>query len=87
MRSAVLAGGEIAWLEAGASAGPALVHTVCVEGRLPPRLQRLDLGDDFASIPFFVLYRPSVMERAPTRFILEEFATQGADLYFPVTPN
>ncbi|MFN3891631.1 MAG: LysR family transcriptional regulator [Beijerinckiaceae bacterium] len=55
-------------------AGPALVHTICVEGRLPQGLQRLDLGEDFASIPFLVLYRPSVMDRAPTRFILEQFA-------------
>jgi hypothetical protein len=56
-------------------AGPALVHTICVEGRLPPSLQRLDLGDTFASIPFFVLYRPSVTERAATRFILEQFSS------------
>lgn len=56
-------------------AGPALVHTICVEGRLPPSLQRLDLGDAFASIPFFVLYRPSVIERAATRFILEQFSS------------
>lgn len=55
-------------------AGPALVHTLCVEGRLPQRLQRHDLGDEFALIPFSVLYRPSVSERAPTRFILEQFA-------------
>ena len=55
-------------------AGPALVHTICVEGRLPQSLQRLDLGDAFASIPFFVLYRQSVMDRAATRFILEQFS-------------
>ncbi len=54
-------------------AGPALVHTICVEGRLPQSLQRLDLGGAFATIPFLVLYRPSVMERAATRFILEQF--------------
>ncbi len=52
-------------------AGPALVHTVCVEGRLPPRLQRLDLGADFGVTPFLVLYRPSIMAKAPTRFILD----------------
>ena len=52
-------------------AGPALVHTVCVEGRLPPRLQRLDLGEDFGVTPFLVLYRPTIMSKAPTRFILD----------------
>jgi DNA-binding transcriptional LysR family regulator len=52
-------------------AGPALVHTVCVEGRLPPRLQRLDLGTDFGVTPFLVLYRPTIMAKAPTRFILD----------------
>jgi DNA-binding transcriptional LysR family regulator len=56
-------------------AGPALVHTICVEGRLPQGLQRLDLGENFASIPFLVLYRPSVLDRAPTRFILEQMTT------------
>lgn len=56
-------------------AGPALVHTICIEGRLPQGLQRLDLGEDFASIPFFVLYRPSVMDRAPTRFILDQITS------------
>lgn len=55
-------------------AGPALVHTICVDGRLPPALKRLDLGDAFASIPFFVLYRPSVLDRAPTRFILDQIS-------------
>jgi DNA-binding transcriptional LysR family regulator len=53
-------------------AGPALVHTLCVEGRLPERLQRRDLGEDFASMPFSVVYRASVKDRAPTRFILEQ---------------
>ncbi len=52
-------------------AGPALVHTVCVEGRLPPRLQRLDLGEDLGVTPFLVLYRPTIMSKAPTRFILD----------------
>lgn len=52
-------------------AGPALVHTICVEGRLPSRLQRLDLGEDFGVTPFLVLYRPSIMAKAPTRFILD----------------
>lgn len=56
-------------------AGPALVHTVCVEGRLPQRLQRHDLGEDFGSIPFSVLSRPSVMDRASTRFILEQLTS------------
>ncbi len=56
-------------------AGPALVHTICVEGRLPQGLQRLDLGEDFASNPFLVLYRPAVLDRAPTRFILEQMTT------------
>ena len=65
-------------------AGPALVHTLCVEGRLPQRLQRHDLGDEFASIPFSVLYRPSVSERAPTRFILEQLTSQGpGELFSP----
>lgn len=52
-------------------AGPALVHTLCIEGRLPPRLQRLDLGADFGATPFMALYRPGVENQAPTRFILE----------------
>lgn len=56
-------------------AGTALVHTICVEGRLPQGLQRLDLGEDFASNPFLVLYRPAVLDRAPTRFILEQMTT------------
>jgi DNA-binding transcriptional LysR family regulator len=55
-------------------AGPALVHTICVEGRLPQGLQRLDLKHDFASIPFFVLYQPSALERAPTRFIIDQLS-------------
>lgn len=56
-------------------AGPALVHSICVEGRLPQRLQRMDLGEDFGRVPFFVLHRPSANERAPTRFILELLST------------
>ena len=56
-------------------AGPALVHSICVDGRLPQGLQRLDLGEDFASTPFFVLYRPNVLDRAPTRFILDQMTS------------
>jgi DNA-binding transcriptional LysR family regulator len=58
-----------------AGAGPALVHTICVDGRLPPSLQRHDLGGDFASIPFSVLHRPAVRERGPARFILEQLTS------------
>jgi len=56
-------------------AGPALVHTICVAGRVPRGLQQLDLGEEFASIPFMVLYRPTVTERPATRFILEQLTS------------
>jgi DNA-binding transcriptional LysR family regulator len=52
--------------------GPAIVHTLCVERRLPAGVRAMDLGPRFGSVPFVVLYRKHALKRPALRFIFEQ---------------
>jgi DNA-binding transcriptional LysR family regulator len=52
--------------------GPAIVHTLCVDRRLPAGVRSLDLGPRFGSVPFVVLYRKHALKRPALRFIFEQ---------------
>ena len=56
----------------GLGVGPAIVHTLCVDRRLPPGVRALDLGPNFGTAPFVVLYRKHALKRPALQFIFDQ---------------
>jgi DNA-binding transcriptional LysR family regulator len=56
----------------GLGVGPAIVHTLCVDRRLPAGVRALDLGPKFGAVPFVVLYRKHALKRPALQFIFDQ---------------